>query len=213
MSFVLSKVNTWTMDHRQNFISLDIREPIWSQFFTIAPLVVIGTKEGVGYDLAPKHLAIPLGFHNYFGFVCTPSHGTYRNIKNHGEFSVSYLKPDQLILASLSASQRSDGMSKSDRIVNALPTVPGTKIDAPLMADAYVHLECELLKIIDGFDTNSLITGKIVAASVDEDYLRISERDEQEQIDKNPLLAYLADGRYTTVRESFNFPYPKNFMR
>lgn len=201
------------MNQSQKFIDLDISEPIWGRFFTVAPLVVIGTKEGVGYDMAPKHLAIPMGFHNYFGFVCTPSHGTYRNVRNHSEFSVSYLKPDQLLLASLSASQRSDSISKSDKIVNALPTIPGSVIDVPLMADSYVHLECELFKIIDGFDTNSIITGKIVAASVHPDYLRISEKDEQQQIAENPLLAYLADGRYTSIKESFNFPYPKNFMR
>ena len=67
---------------KDNIISLDVNLPIWERVFTVAPLVVIGTKENGGYDLAPKHMATPMGFGNYFGFVCTPKHGTYHNVKN-----------------------------------------------------------------------------------------------------------------------------------
>ena len=55
-----------------NLVALDTALPIWNQFYTVAPLAVIGTKEGEGYDLAPKHMITPLGRDNYFGFVCTP---------------------------------------------------------------------------------------------------------------------------------------------
>ena len=66
---------------RNNFKTLDVSKPIWEKIFIVAPLVVIGTKEGDGYDLAPKHMATPIGFENYFGFVCTPEHSTYVNAK------------------------------------------------------------------------------------------------------------------------------------
>ncbi|MCW5518618.1 flavin reductase [Aureitalea sp. L0-47] len=201
------------MDLPVAFVSLDITEPIWSHFFTVAPLVIIGTKEGVGYDMAPKHMATPMGFNNYFGFVCTPNHSTYHNVVNNGEFSVSYLLPKQVIQAAISASPRSKNISKSDEIVTALPTINGTHTDTLLMEDAYVRLECKLHKIIDGFDENCMITGKVISASVHPDYLRVSEKDESDQIAAHPLLAYVADGRFASVSETFNFPYPKNFCR
>jgi flavin reductase (DIM6/NTAB) family NADH-FMN oxidoreductase RutF len=201
------------MDLPFAFVPLDITEPIWSRFFTVAPLVIIGTKEGVGYDMAPKHMATPMGFNNYFGFVCTPNHSTYHNVVNNGEFSVSYLLPKQVIQAAISASPRSKNISKSDEIVTALPTVNGTHTDTLLMEDAYVRLECKLHKIIDGFDENCMITGKVISASVHPDYLRVSEKDERDQIAAHPLLAYVADGRFASVSETFNFPYPKNFCR
>ena len=194
-------------------IQLDVSSAVWKHFFTVAPLVVVGTKEGEGYDMAPKHLAFPLSFENYFGFVCTPKHRTYQNIKEHKEFSVSFPLPDQLIVTSLSASPRSSAMSKSDAIVAALPTVKASNIDALLLIDSYLHLECKLFKIIDGFAENSLITGTICGASVHKDYMRISEQDEGEQIKNYPLLAYVADGRYSVIEDTFNFPYPKDFTR
>ncbi len=194
-------------------IPLDVSSAVWKHFFTVAPLVVVGSKEGEGYDMAPKHLAFPLSFENYFGFVCTPEHRTYQNIKEHKEFSVSFPLPDQLIITSLTASPRSSEMSKSDSIISALPTVKTKNIDALLLTDSYLHLECKLFKIIDGFAENSLITGTICAASVHEDYMRLSEQDEGEQIKKHPLLAYVADGRYSVIEDTFNFPYPKDFTR
>ena len=87
----------------EKLITLDTELPIWNQFYTVAPLVVIGTKEGDAYDLAPKHMATPLGRENYFGFVCTPRHSTYHNVKKEKAFTVSFPRPDQVILTSLAA--------------------------------------------------------------------------------------------------------------
>jgi len=81
-------------DPFKDFISLDVKESIWEHFYTVAPLVVIGTKENQGFDLAPKHMATPLGFSDFFGFVCTPRHNTYHNIKKNQRFSVSFVKPE-----------------------------------------------------------------------------------------------------------------------
>lgn len=196
---------------QDGFISLDTQLPIWERFFTVAPLVVIGTKEGRGYDLAPKHMATPLGFKNYFGFVCTPRHGTYHNIRQEKEFTVSFPKPEQIITTSLSATPRNEAISKTTGIVASLPIVKAITMNAPLIKDAYLYFECSLHKIIDGFDDYSLITGKINAAYVHKDYLRVSERDEQEQLKENPLLAYIAHGRFAEISESYNFPFPKDF--
>jgi hypothetical protein len=44
----------------EELLSLDSEEPIWSRFFTVAPLVLIGTRDANReYNLAPKHMAMP----------------------------------------------------------------------------------------------------------------------------------------------------------
>jgi flavin reductase (DIM6/NTAB) family NADH-FMN oxidoreductase RutF len=189
----------------QNFYSIDTSIPFWDRVFTVTPLVVIGTKEDDSYDLAPKHMAIPLGFDNYYGFVCTPKHATYKNIKKTEEFTVSFLLPNQVVMASLSASPRCDDISKSKSIVEALPTIKATMVDALCIAESYLFLECELFKIIDGFNENVIITGKIIAAYIDKNYLKDSERDEQQQLKENPLLAYISYGRFAEISETFHF--------
>lgn len=195
------------------YTSLDVKEGLWDRVFTVAPLVVIGTKEKEGYDLAPKHMVSPLGFAQYFGFVCTHRHGTYHNVKATGVFTVSFPRPGQLITTSLSATPRTGPVSKSQGVVEQLALLKAHKVDAPMVKDAYLYLECELHKIIDGFDDYSLITGKIVAAHVHNSYLRVSDRDEQEQLRNSPLLAYIANGRFATVTDTYNFPFPKDFKR
>ncbi|MGB5319845.1 flavin reductase family protein, partial [Eudoraea sp.] len=175
---------------RDKYVLLDNLTSIWDQVFTVAPMVIIGTKEKGGYDLAPKHMAMPLGFGNYFGFVCTPRHNTFTNVSATGEFTVSFPLPDQIITTSLSASPRKDGISKSDGIVKALPILNAPSMDAPVIADAYFYLECVLFKIIEGFDDYSIITGTIRAAYAHINYMKASEMDEQDQILNNPLLVY-----------------------
>ncbi len=197
----------------ENYVSLNPADPIWDRVFTVAPLVIIGTKEEAGFDLAPKHMATPLSFSNYFGFVCTPNHHTYHNVKNTGEFTVSFPRPAQIVTTSLSASPRKEEISKSDGIVGALETTLAKTMDVPVIKNAYLYLECDLFKIIDGFDENSLIAGKVKAAYVHKDYLRISENDEQTQLKKYPLLAYIANGRFAEISETYNFPFPKDFKR
>lgn len=208
--FKSSLMNTLKQD---NYVLLDNMTSIWDQVFTVAPLVVIGTKERQGYDLAPKHMASPLGFGNYFGFVCTSRHNTFSNVLATGQFTVSFPLPDQIISTSLSASPRTKSISKSEGIINALPVLKAPSMDAPIIADAYFYLECGLHKIIDGFDDYSIITGKIKAAYAHKDYMKVSEMDEQEQILKNPLLAYIAPGRFAKIAATNGFPFPKNFKR
>ena len=203
-------MNTLQQD---KYVLLDNLTSIWDQIFTVAPLVVIGTKENQGYDLAPKHMAMPLGFGNYFGFVCTPRHNTFSNVLATGGFTVSFPTPDQIITTSLSASPRRDCISKSESIVNALPILKAPSMDAPIVADAYFYLECGLHKIIDGFDDYSIITGKIKAAYAHRNYMKVSEMDEQAQILENPLLVYIGPGRFAKITETYDFPFPKNFKR
>ncbi len=198
---------------KENILSLDLSESLWDRVFTVAPLVIIGTEEGDSYDLAPKHMVTPLGFGNYFGFVCTPRHSTYRNIRETREFTVSFPKPDQVIQTSLSATPRSECSHKAEDVLQSLSVLQASTMKAPVIAGAYLYLECELLRIIDGFDDYSLITGAIRAVHVERGYLKVSEGDERELLLKNPLLAYIAQGRFAKISETFNFPFPKDFKR
>lgn len=197
----------------QNLISLDTHIPIWDRVFTVAPLVVIGSKGGGEDDLAPKHMATPIGFGNYFGFVCTPRHCTYDNIKETGVFSVSFPTPDQLLSVSLSATPREESISKSKTVITALPTIKAPSMDVLMIDGAYLYLECELFKIVDGFDDYSLITGIVKQVHVHKEYIRTSDQEENQQIREHPLLAYIAHGRFATIEETYNFPFPKNFQR
>jgi len=197
----------------QHITQLNVKQSLWDQVFTIAPLVVVGTRENKGYDLAPKHMVSPIGFGPYFAFVCTPRHGTFRNIRETGEFTVSFPKPDQLVFTSLSASPRQESISKSDTVLGTLPVVKALGMDAPLIDGSYLYLECRFYKLIEGFDDYAIITGEVLAAYADKEYARISEQDEQEQLYNNPLLAYVAPGRFARIAETYNFPFPKDFKR
>ena len=160
-------------------VSLDIHQPIWDRFFSVAQLVVIGTREADGgYDFAPKHRAVPLGSDNYFGFVCTPRHCTYQNAVRERAFTVSFLHPNRVLAVSLAAAPRDRNHQKP--ALGALSTRPATAITGRLLADATLGLECELLKVVDGFGDNSLIAGKIVAAQIDERALRTTDEDDQD---------------------------------
>jgi len=196
----------------ENLVTFRDDCPIWERVFTVNPLVLIGTQErDGGYNLAPKHMAFPMGWENYFGFVCTPRHFTYHNARREGVFTVSYPRPTQVVLASLAASPREDDGAKPS--LSALPTFPASEVDGVFIREGYLFLECVLDRIVDDFGENSLVTGRIVAAHVHRDYLRVFERDDQDLIHDSPLLAYLSPGRYASIGENYSFPFPAGFMR
>jgi flavin reductase (DIM6/NTAB) family NADH-FMN oxidoreductase RutF len=192
-------------------IPLPTDRPIWDRFFGVFPLVIVGSKEDGQYNLAPKHLAMPLGWENHYCFVCSPQHTTYHNIRLHGVFTVSYPRPSELLLASLAAAPRCEDHSKPSLLV--LPTFPARKVDGVLVQGGYLFLECTLHSILDGFGPNSLIIGNVVAATAHEDALRAAERDEGEQIFEFPLLAYVSPGRLAEIRQTMAFPFPRGFSR
>ena len=193
-------------------ITLDTKTPIWDRFFTVAPLVLIGTTDADGaLDLAPKHMVTPMGWQNYFGFICTPRHSTCSNIDRDGVFTVSYPKPSQVLMTSLAASPRVDEGEKP--VIDYFQTFPATEIDGQFVVDGYLYFECRHHKTVDGFGENCLITGEIVAAYADEHCLRASEADDQETIHESPLFAYLAPGRFAAIDRSNAFPFPESMKK
>jgi len=186
--------------------SLDTCDPIWGRFFTVAPLVLVGTLEEDGSaDFAPKHMAFPLGWSNHFGFVCTPRHGTYRNAQRTGAFTVSYPRPTSLVMTSLTAAPRCDNAKP---ILKVTDTFPALHVKGQLVSSGYLFLECEVTKIVDGFDVNSLVAGSVVAAYADPSALRRTDRDDAEILLDVPQIAYLYPGRFAVISKTEAFPFP-----
>jgi flavin reductase (DIM6/NTAB) family NADH-FMN oxidoreductase RutF len=193
-----------------DLIELDPTLSVWDRVFTVSSLVVIGTREGEGYDLAPKHMAGPLGWDGYYAFVCTPSHATYHNARDAGGFTVSYPRPDQVVVASLTAAPRC-GDGEPTPGLDALPTLPALQVEGRVLRDAVLVLECELDRIIDGFGDASLVVGRILTARAHPEALRTTGVDDEEVVRRSPLLAYLSPGRYAAVDHSLPFPFPAGF--
>lgn len=191
---------------------LDPSRPVWEQVYSVAPLVLVGSTEPDGsFDIAPKHMATPLGWEDHFGFICTSRHRTQRNIARDGEFSVTYPRPSHVLLAAISASPpRADDPLPS---LEALATFPASRIQPPFVTGGYLFLECRLTRIIDGFGDASLIVGRIVAAHADEDACRATDRDDADLVFANPLLAFLPPDRYAVLDDSRSFPFPAGFKR
>lgn len=187
---------------------------LWTRFFMVHALLIIGSKEKDGsFNLAPKHMAMPLGFGPYFGFMGTPRKMTYRNIKREEVFTVSFPQPDQLVQTSLTASRREDDDSKP--VIDAIPTVEAQIIEGVFMENSYLQLECILHDIMGKFGEWEMIVGEIVAAYVHEDALRQEgdDADDNKIIHDSPLLAYLHPDRFSTIKKSNHFPLPKDFKR
>lgn len=201
-----------TPDHDAKLVEIETDRPVWERFFTVAPLVLVGTTDADGsLDLAPKHMVLPLGWDNYFGFVCAPDHSTCENIERTGVFTVSFPRPEQILYTSLAASPRSAEGEKP--VLQSYPTFRARHVEGAFIEDAYLYFECRHFRTIDGFGPNCLITGSIVAAYASPDFLRVSELDDQELINHSPLLVYLAPGRFASVDRSNKFPFPVDMKK
>ena len=193
-------------------VELDVRLPVWERVFTVAPLVLVGTREPDGsFDLAPKHLALPLGWQNWFGFVCTPRHSTWVNVLRERAFTVSYPQPSQLVYTSLAASPRCEDGSKP--AVAALPTCPARRVAGVLVDGAALQLECEFERVVEGFGENGLVVGRVVAAWADPAALRDADREPEAVLAASPVLAYLHPGRFAEIGAAWSFPFPQDMRR
>ena len=196
---------------KRRLVEIDTSEPVWERFFTVAPLVLIGTMDSDGtLDMAPKHMVTAMGWQNYFGFVCTPSHSTCANIERTGEFTVSYPKPTQILYTSLAASPRVGGAKP---ILDYFDTFAADQVDGAFIEDAYLYFECRHFKTVTGFGENCLITGKIIAARAESSFVRTSEHDSQDLIHDSPLFAYLSPGRFAAIDTSNAFPFPAEMKK
>lgn len=87
-------------------------------------------------------------------------------LKENKAFTVSLVTPNQVVLAT----PRRDELLEIP-VVKHIPTQKAKVVDAPVVQDAYLCLECTLERVIDGFGDFSLIAGHVIAAFVREDAL------------------------------------------
>ena len=191
--------------------NIEVDRHLWERVLSVAPLVLVGTREPVGgYDLAPKHRIVQLS-DAHFGFVCSARHATYRNAVRAQAFTVSWPHPGQVVMtAAASAPRCEDGDKKT---LGALPTLPATAVDGVLLEGARFAIECETDRIVGGFGDDELIVGRVVAAHADPDALRCAAQADDDLVRARPLLAYLHPSQFATVDHSTGFPFPKDFSR
>ena len=201
-------------NNNPDMIYIPPEKGLWNRCYTIHSLVIIGTKEeDGGYNMAPKHMAMPLGFGPYFGFMGTPRKTTYQNVEREKVFTVSFPAPEQVILSSLTASRRESDDSKP--VIEEIPTTEAAKIEGKFLKGSYLQLECRLKEIIGKFDEWEMIVGEVIAAYANKKALR-TEGDDSDSgalVSKEPLLAYLHPDRFSIVKDSYSFPFPKDFKR
>lgn len=191
-------------------VPIGLDDELWEHVLVVSPLVLIGTREPDGaQDFAPKHRVVALERH--FGFVCRPTHATWRNAVREGAFTASWPGPRQIVMAAAAASPRcEDGEKKTMR---ALPTRPARKVDGVLLDGGRLHVECTVDRVLDDLGEEGLVLGRIVAASADPAALRSGERPDAQLVHAEPLVAYLHPSQFALIDESAGFPFPKGFTR
>ena len=122
----------------------------------------------------------------------------------HGEFTVSFPRPGQIVEPSLAAAPRAEDSSKPS--LAAVPTFPAREVDGVLVQDAYLWLECTLDRIIDGLRSQHAGDRRGRRRFGGRGALRASDSDDADLIREQPLLAYLSPGRFASVSESFSLP-------
>lgn len=191
-------------------IVLDLDGPALDQVLRVAPLVVVGTVEEDGrIDLAPKHMVMPVG-DQHLAFVCTPDHATLRNAQRTRAFTVSWLSPDDVLLASFAAGPREDGDKPA---LAAVPTRPATVVEGAVLAAAPLAVECRLVRVMGGFDRWRIVVGRLVHAEADPTAVVVSDEDPHDVLARNPVLAYLHPDHVATIAHADRFPYHAGFRR
>jgi flavin reductase (DIM6/NTAB) family NADH-FMN oxidoreductase RutF len=201
-----------TATEPSRYVPLSLATAVWDRFYSVAPLVLVGTIESDGSpDVAPKHLAMPMSWGFLFGFVCSPDHATYRNAVATEQFTVGFPSPELVLQASLAAGPRDANGQKPTLELMSLS--PAHVVDGVLVDGCRVHLECRLERVIDDLEQNSLLIGRIVAAHASERALRAPDSDDHDMLDRVPVLAYVHPGRVASVHETKPFPYHPGYHR
>jgi flavin reductase (DIM6/NTAB) family NADH-FMN oxidoreductase RutF len=196
----------------QGYVDVSLDRPLWERFPIVAPLVLVATTEPDGSpDVAPKHLAMPVSWENWFGFVCHPNHGTFRNIERTGVFTVGYPTPEMVLEISLAAAPREPDGSKPT--LEMLTLLPAKAVDGVLIDGCRLNLECRVTRVIDDLGANALVIGEIVAARAMATAERRIDVDDADLLRRLPLLAYVHPGRVATVDVTAPFPYHLAFRR
>jgi flavin reductase (DIM6/NTAB) family NADH-FMN oxidoreductase RutF len=155
-------------------------------------------------------MTMPVG-ERHVAFVCTSDHATLGNAERTGEFTMSWVPADGVVLASLTAAPRQPDGSKP--ALAAVPTRPATVVGGVVLRDAPLCVECRLDRVSDGFGRWAVVVGEIVHAEASSSALLTQDEDAHDVLAREPVLAYLDPGHVATIARADHFPFHEGFSR
>lgn len=139
--------------------------------FSVRPTVVITTVSTRGIpNAAPFSFTSPCSFHPpLFGFGSNPTHDTWRNIKENGEFVANYVDKSFGPLMHILEQDWPYEVSELEKA--GLNHKKADKVQPPRIKEAYAWLECKMethVKIGD----HIWIVGRVLVAEVEDEYIK-----------------------------------------
>ena len=179
---------------------------LWSRVFSVAPLVLVGTKERDGTTSLRSTWRCRSAGRASTASSAAPT----RDLQERGahpEFTVSFPRPEQIVESSFAAGGRFAGGEKP--ALAAVPAAPARVVDVPVVEGCSLYIECELERIVDGFGAEQPDRrprrGRRRGA---ETRCAAPRCDDADLVYRLGLLAYLAPGRFAVVRDSTVVPVP-----
>lgn len=131
-------------------------------------ITTINSKREV--NAAPFSAIMPVSNKpSILAFACVPTHDTYRNISDVGEFVVNIPPAD--IMDEMWVTARKFPYGVDELLEAGLTEIPSVKVSSPRIDECAAHLECEVKWIQESGDHN-LIGGEIVHMTVKTEALK-----------------------------------------
>ena len=137
-------------DAAQRAIPIPVERPIWGRFFTVAPLVIVGTVEGEGYDLAAEAHGDAARLGQLLLLRLQPRAPDPGQRRADGRLHGQLPAPGRDPRRQPRRPPRAPRTSQSPALA-AIRTFPAREVHGVLVEDSYLWLECELDRIVDGF--------------------------------------------------------------
>ncbi len=164
-------------------------------FVIVRPIVVISTisKEGIP-NAALKTNFMNVSVLEEVAFGCNPKHDTHRNIIETGEFVVNLPSEqivNQIMVTAVNFPRNINEIEKA-----GLTAIPSERVEPPRISECRLHLECKLK-----WHRDTIIIGKVVAASADKDLVQSGPEERQSRLQQMFLVGARRYGKIGEVRE------------
>jgi len=180
-----AKIEVKAVEGRKNFTDQTVITPL--------PAIMIATWDenqnpdvmmaAWGGQCGPKHIALNLS-----------SHKTTDNIRLKKAFTISFASKDDIAQSDyfgiVSANDVPDKVARA-----GFSVIPSPNVDAPIIAEYKLTLECQAVQIEDNDNGGAHIVGEVVNMSVDESIL-----DEEGRIDLGKLQPVVYDSAKNIYR-------------
>jgi flavin reductase (DIM6/NTAB) family NADH-FMN oxidoreductase RutF/uncharacterized protein YciI len=165
----------------------------WHPSVLPGQIVLVSTVDSRGKpNVAPKsRISATASRGPVLAFGCDRAHTTARNAEEVGEFVVNV--PPEALVERIWAMRDSHGTERISR--SGLSLLPARQVRPPLVEQCKAHLECTLESITQ-LGEESVIFGRIVAASIDSDCQPLRLADQYFRL--RPLF-FLEDGVYGSI--------------